>query len=331
MATPRVLFTAGLDFGDVPPAQAMLEAAGFEVVCVRTAPGQPQEETREKLVGVDAIIAGGDWINDFTLEKAQQLRIVARNGVGYDQVDIDACTKRGIVVANTPGAMADAVADETLGLLLALARHIPRGSANVKGGEYDVPMGEDLQSLTLGLLGCGHIGAEVVRRALGFKMRVLVHDPWVEAASIRGLGAEPVDMEGLLGQTDALTLHVPLTDDNAKLVDAELLARMKAGSFIINTARGGLIDEEALLAALASGQIGGAGLDCQASEPPVGISRQLVEHDRVIAMPHSGSKTVTARREMNLVAGRQVLALLQGRIPEHVVNPLVLEKLGKLR
>ena len=331
MATPRVLFTAGLDFGDVPPAQAMLEEAGFEVVCVRTAPGQPQEETREKLVGVAAIIAGGDWINDFTLESAGQLKIVARNGVGYDQVDLEACTRRGIVVANTPGAMADAVADETLGLLLALARHIPTGSANVKRGDYDVPMGEDLRSMTLGLLGCGHIGAEVVRRALGFKMRVLVHDPWVEAASIRELGAEPVDMEGLLRETDALTLHMPLTDDNAKLVDADMLARMKEGCVFINTARGGLVDEEALLAALSSGHIAGAGLDCQACEPPQGISRQLVEHEAVIAMPHSGSKTVTARREMNLVAGRQVLALLQGRIPEHVVNREVLEQLRHLK
>ena len=330
MATPRVLFTAGLDFGDVPPAQAMLEEAGFEVVCVRTAPGQPQEETREKLVGVAAIIAGGDWINDFTLESAGQLKIVARNGVGYDQVDLEACTRRGIVVANTPGAMADAVADETLGLLLALARHIPTGSANVKRGDYDVPMGEDLRSMTLGLLGCGHIGAEVVRRALGFKMRVLVHDPWVEAASIRELGAEPVDMARLLRETDALTLHMPLTDDNAKLVDADMLARMKEGSVLVNTARGGLVDEEALLAALSSGHIAGAGLDCQASEPPQGISRQLVEHEAVIAMPHSGSKTVTARREMNLVAGRQVLALLQGRIPEHVVNRDVLEQLRHL-
>jgi len=327
MSTPRVLFTAGLDFGDVPPAQAMFEEAGFEVVCRRTAPGQPQQETREGLEGFDAIIAGGENINDYTLQKAQQLRVVARNGVGYDQINLEACTERGIVVVNTPGVMADAVADETLGLLLALVRHIPRGSANVKNGDYQVPMGEDLCSMTLGLLGGGRIGAEVIRRALGFKMRVLVHDPWVDGASIRALGAAPAEIDELLRESDAITLHVPLTADNEKLVNADFMVRMKPGSFLINTARGGLIDEEALLDALGSGHIGAAGLDCQATEPPVGISKELVEHERVIAMPHSGSKTATARREMNLMAGREVLALLQGRVPEHVVNREVLEKL----
>jgi phosphoglycerate dehydrogenase-like enzyme len=327
MPTPKVLFTAGLDFGGVPPAQAMLQEAGFEVVCARTAPGQPQEETREKLEGVDAIIAGADRINDFTLEKAGRLRIVARNGVGYDQVDLQACTERGIVVVNTPGVMADAVADETLGLLLALVRRIPTGSANVKAGQYQVPMGEDLCSMTLGLLGGGRIAAEVIRRALGFKMAVLVHDPWVEESSIRELGATPVSMDQLLSESDAITLHIPFTDDNEKIVNADLLARMKSGSFFINTARGGLVDEEALLEALTTGHIAGAGLDCQATEPPVGISSELVEHERVIAMPHAGSNTVTARREMNLMAGRQVLTMLQGKVPEHVVNPEVLEKL----
>ena len=327
MVTPRVLFTAGMDFGDVPPAQAMLEEAGFEVVCRRTAPGQPKEETREGLEGFEALIAGGEWIDDFTLEKAQQLKVVARNGVGYDRVDLAACTERGIVVVNTPGVMADAVADEALGLLLALVRHIPEGDANVKSGEYQVPMGEDLSAMTLGLLGGGRIGAEVVRRALGFKMRVLVHDPWVDAESVRDWGAIPVGMDELLRDSDALSLHIPLTDENQKLVNADLLARMKPGGFLINTARGGLIDEEALLEALCSGHIAGAGLDCQATEPPVGTSAKLVEHDNVIAMPHSGSKTATARRQMNLMAGREVLALLQGRVPEQVVNPDVLEKL----
>jgi len=327
MSTPKVLFTAGLDFGDVPPGQAMFDEAGFDVVCFRTTPGQLQEETREKLEGIDGMIAGGDWINDFTLEKADRLKVVARNGVGYDRVNLQACTERGIVAANTPGVMADAVADETLGLLLALVRRIPTGSANVKAGQYQVPMGEDLCSMTLGLIGGGRIATEVIRRARGFKIGVLVHDPWVDESEIRELGATPASMDELLENSDAITLHIPMTADNEKLVDADFIGRMKAGSFVVNTARGGLVDEEALLQALDDGHIAGAGLDCQATEPPVGISSKLVEHEHVIAMPHAGSNTVTARRGMNLMAARQVLALLQGKVPEHVLNPEVLEKL----
>ena len=327
MSTPKVLFTAGLDFGDVPPGQAMFDEAGFEVVCFRSTPGLPQEETREKLEGIDGMIAGGDWINDFTLEKADRLKIVARNGVGYDRVDLQACTERGIVATNTPGVMADAVADETLGLLLALVRRIPTGSANVKAGQYQVPMGEDLCSMTLGLIGGGRIAAEVIRRARGFKIGVLVHDPWVDESTIRELGATPASIDELLENSDAITLHIPMTADNEKLVDANFIGRMKAGSFLVNTARGGLVDEVALLKALDDGHIAGAGLDCQATEPPEGISSQLVQHEHVIAMPHAGSNTLTARRAMNLMAARQVLALLQGGVPEHVVNAEVLEKL----
>jgi phosphoglycerate dehydrogenase-like enzyme len=223
--------------------------------------------------------------------------------------------------------MADAVADLTFALLLGLVRHIPTGDRTVKAGDYNVPIGEDLPSMTLGLLGCGRIGAETVRRAKGFRMRVLVNDPFVDDATLQALGAEAVDRDRLLAEADVISLHVPMSADNANIANADFLAAMKKGSFLINTARGGLVDEPALIAALQNGHLAGAGLDCQASEPPVGVSAELVALDNVVASPHSGSFTVTARIRMAQMAARSMVDVLQGRVPEQVVNREVLEKL----
>ncbi|MDE0966430.1 MAG: hypothetical protein OSB73_25175, partial [Candidatus Latescibacteria bacterium] len=233
-----------------------------------------------------------------------------------------------IIVTNTPGAMADAVADQAFALLLGLSRQLVLGDARVKKGDsYDIPIGEDLTAMTLGLFGCGHIGAEVIHRALGFKMRVIVHDPWVDGDKIRALGAEPVDRETLLAQSDAITLHVPLTEANQEMVNGDFLRQMKKGSYLINTARGGLVDEAALIGALKDGHLAGAGLDCQATEPPQGHSLELVRLDSVLALPHSGSKTLAARKRMAIFAAEGIIARLQGKMPNHVVNKAVLEKL----
>jgi D-3-phosphoglycerate dehydrogenase len=158
-------------------------------------------------------------------------------------------------------------------------------------------------------------------------MRVLVHDPWVDGDKIRALGAEPVDRETLLAESDAITLHVPLTEANQEMVNGEFLGQMKKGSYLINTARGGLVDEAALIAALKDGHLAGAGLDCQATEPPQGQSLELVRLDSVLALPHSGSKTLAARKRMAIFAAEGIIARLQGKMPNHVVNKAVLEKL----
>ena len=327
--TQRVLSSVNLEFGGDSPAAALIEAAGFAVEVRRPAPGWRDEETRDKLVGFSALLAGAENLNATTMDRTEDLKIIARNGVGYDNVDLGYCTQRGIVVTNTPGAMADAVADQAFALLLGMSRQLVLGDARVKEARtYDVPLGEDLCAMTLGLFGCGHIGIEVVRRALGFKMQILVHDPFIDAAHIRDLGAEPVDRDDLLSRADAITLHVPLTDANHAMVDGDFIAQMKKGAYLINTARGGLVDEAALLAALESGHLAGAGLDCQASEPPEGCSLELVRHPMVLALPHSGSKTMAARKRMALVAARDIVALLQGEVPQHVVNKDVLDKLG---
>ena len=330
MSKYRVLSSVPLEFRGENPATELLEEAGFAVE-VRPPIDRSWSdvvETTDKLADIAAFIAGGEFINAETLAKADDLKIVARNGVGFDRVDLEACTARGILVTNTPGAMSDAVADHALALLLATVRSIVPGDRSVKEGGYDVPIGQDLAAMTLGLVGCGRIGAEVVRRARGFKMRVLVHDPWVEAETIAAMDATPATLDELLAQADAISLHTPLTDDNVRMVNADFLGRMQAGSYLINTARGGLVDEEALIAALKSGHLTGAGLDCQETEPPEGTSLELVRLENVVAMPHSASKTYAARGAMSVAAAQNVIQALQGKVPDNVVNKEVLEKLN---
>ena len=327
MSKHRVLVRAKLKFHDPCPVLTFFEEANCEVAYLPGSAPWPEEETREQLAGIDGILAGGDYGNPFTLEKADRLKVIARSGVGYDRIDLDLCSERGIVVTNTPGAMADAVADEALALMLALIRRVFEGDRQVKAGAYAVTVAEDLAAMTLGLVGCGRIGAEVVRRAAAFKMRILVYDPWVEATAIEALGATQVSLDEVLAQADVISLHTPLSSANEGMVNADFLGRMKAGSYLLNTARGPLVDEAALIEALKNGPVAGAALDCQATEPPTGISLELVRLENVIAMPHAASNTVTARERMALWAAQSIVDCLEGRVPEHVVNKEVLDRL----
>ncbi|MSR82019.1 MAG: phosphoglycerate dehydrogenase [Candidatus Latescibacteria bacterium] len=327
MSKARVFTSCEIEFAHA--ALQLLEKANLDLTYRPPHPGWPDEQTRASLPGIHALLAGSERIAAHTLDQADSLKIVARNGVGFDKVDLEECTARGIMVTNTPGAMADAVADLAFALLLTLVRQTAAGDHLIKEGGYEVAMGEDLSAMTLGLVGCGRIGAEVVRRALGFKMRVLVCDPWVAEAHLKEMGATPASLEELLAQADAVTLHTPLSLENQNLVNARFLAAMKRGSYLINTARGGLVDEPALIAALRSGQLAGAGLDCQASEPPTGVSLELVRMEQVVATPHAGSKTLAARKHMALMAAQSIVDCLEGRVPEHLVNREVLKRLGR--
>ena len=325
MDKKRILISVRTEFGSDNPVLTVLREAGFEPSDEYGGPDWADDDTREKLADVDGIVAGNERFNADTMASAVRLRIVARYGVGYDRVDVDHCTRSGVVVTNTPGAMAPTVADLTFGLLLAVVRNISANDAHLKsGGEWVPPIGEDLESLTLGIVGCGLIGTKVVQRAAGFGMTAVVHDPWADAERIRTLGCEVLSLEELLQQADVVSLHLPLTDDNRGLVDARFLGAMKPGSYLINTARGGLVDEAALITALKDGHLKGAGLDCQVTEPPVGRSRELVELQNVVATSHVGSLTLSARRKMAHMAGQSVVDLFSGRTPQHVINPEVL-------
>ena len=186
MTQPRILSSVEIEFQGQSQARQLIERTGFAIEVRHPQPGWPDEETRAKLNGFDALLAGGENLNAATMDQAANLKIIARNGVGFDKVDLDYCTQRRHRRHQYPGAMADAVADLTFALLLGMVRSLKLGDHRVKTADiYDVPVGEDLCAMTLGLVGCGRIGTEVVRRALGFKMRVLVHDPWIDDAQIR--------------------------------------------------------------------------------------------------------------------------------------------------
>jgi D-3-phosphoglycerate dehydrogenase len=243
---------------------------------------------------------------------ATRLKVVGRAGVGVDNIDLEAAREHSVTVVNAPESTSLAVAELTLGLLLSLAREIPRADAGMKQGDWlkkDLS-GIELHGKTLGILGMGRIGAEVGKRAAAFGMTVLGYDPFIPAGAIRQRGAEPADLDSLYARSDYISLHVPLTDETHLMVNEQALGRMKRGVRILCTARGGLIDEPALLAALESGQVAGAALDVYASEPPG--STDLVRHPKVIATPHVGAQTEEAQERAAEDIAHEVLAALNG-------------------
>jgi D-3-phosphoglycerate dehydrogenase len=248
------------------------------------------------------------------------LKVVGRAGVGVDNIDVAAALKQGIVVVNSPLAATVSVAELTLGLILAMAREIPRADSAMKKGEWlkSGLLGVELYGKTLGLVAVGRIGAAVAGRAGAFGMRVVACDPFLSPEDIRQRQAHPTTMDELLSVSDYISIHTPLTPQTANLFGAEAFAKMKAGVRIICAARGGVVDEAALLAALESGKVAGAALDVFATEPP-GIS-PLVSHPKVICSPHIGAQTQEAQNRAAVDIAEEVIAVLEGRDPRWKVS-----------
>ena len=247
------------------------------------------------------------------LEAAGQLKVVGRAGIGVDNIDLDAAKAYGVTVVNAPTSTSLAVAELTIGLMLALAREIPRADAGIKSGQWlkKELSGTELYGKTLGILGMGRIGAEVGKRAAVFGMQVLGYDPLLPVEEIKLRGAEPVSLNELYTRADYISLHLPLIDETRSMVNEQAFGRMKRGVRILCVARGGIIDESALLSALESGQVAGAALDVFATEPP-GI-KDLVKRSNVIATPHIGAQTKEAQARAAEDIANEVLAALQGR------------------
>jgi glyoxylate reductase len=246
------------------------------------------------------------------------LRVVANCAVGYDNIDIEAASRHGIVVTNTPDVLTESTADLTWYLMLAAARRTKEGTALVREGKWtgwhpQQLLGLELHGATLGIVGAGRIGQAVGRRAVGFGMRILYTDRSERPGFEQATGAERVEPEALLASAHVVTIHVPSTLETRGMVNAEWLAMQRPGALLVNTARGDLIDEPALLEALRSGRLAGAGLDVFPREPDV--HSDLVAHPRVVTLPHLGSATVMTRRRMASLAVRNVLAVLTGRPP----------------
>jgi D-3-phosphoglycerate dehydrogenase len=274
----------------------------------------------------DAIVVrSATSLDASTIERAGRLKVIGRAGVGVDNVDVDAATRRGIVVANAPEATVVSAAEHALALLFAVARNVPQAHAALKTGVWDRGRyaGIELAGKTLGVLGLGRIGRQVARRAVALGLRVIAYDPFVALDRFRELGVEPATTpEDVYREADLLTLHLPLNDETRGLLDSAAFAQMRDGIRIVNAARGALVDEEALRDAILSGKVAGAALDVFGEEP---YSGPLLELDQVVVTPHLAGSTSEAQDRAGLIIAEQVAAALEGELVETAVNILIVE------
>jgi D-3-phosphoglycerate dehydrogenase len=293
----------------------LLRATGWEVL-------RPTKETLDaELPTADALVVrSATRVTAAVLERAPKLRVVGRAGVGVDNVDLDAATRRGVLVMNTPGGNAPSVAEHTLALLLSLARKIPALDSAMHAGRWEKSKGQgtELRGKTLGLLGLGRVGAEVARRARALEMRVLACDPFLTEDAAREAGVILVPLDQLLAESDFLSLHTALVPETERIINAANLAKTKRGAYIVNTARGELVDEGALADALRSGQLAGAGLDVFAVEPPK--DSPLLGLSNLIATPHVAGSTAEAQEEVGTLIAQQVRDFLADGVVRNAVN-----------
>jgi D-3-phosphoglycerate dehydrogenase len=291
-----------------------LEAQVGEVIYNSTGKPLTSAEVAKLLPGIDGYIAGLDGIDANAIKTADRLKVIARYGVGVDNVDLPAAREKGIVVTNTPGANSVSVAELALGLMLALARQIPEAVEAVHQGKWPRYAGLSIEGKTVGILGLGAIGKQLARRLAGFDCRVLAFDPCVDTAFAKDNHVELVTMDAAIEQSDFISLHLPLSTETHCLVNDTFLNKMKKGSFLVNTSRGEVIDEDALLRALQSGRLKGAALDAFTVEPP-DPKNPLLALPQVIATPHLGAQTDGATSNMGWLAMKDCLAVLRDEEP----------------
>ncbi len=301
----------------------ILTEAGFTILdSDGDGTARPADQIRH-LPDADAYIAGGERIGEDLMALAPRLKIIARTGVGYDAIDVAAATRRGIAVSITPGANHESVAEQAFGLLLGLTRNLVNNDQIIRSGGWDRTLLIPLRGKTLGLVGLGRIGKAMVPKARAFGMNVVACDPLHDSEfdGIHGLRRLP--LEDVLAVSDVVSLHLPLTAETRAGFNGEVFARMKPGAYLLNTARGGLIDEADLYEALASGHLGGAGLDVLCEEPPP-ADHPFFKLTNVILSPHMGGIDQKGMDDMAEMAARTVVDLFQGNWPEGmIVNPEV--------
>lgn len=281
-----------------------------------------EEELIQNIQGIDGLILGMETVNADVLSHADSLKVISRFGVGYDNVDVPAATQKGIAVTNVPGQNTEAVAELALGLMIAISRKIPVGWSLAKNGRWDIINGAELKDKTLGIVGLGRIGKSVAQKAKGFGMKVLVYDRSAGKKSeyCKENGFEIVSSkEDLLMHSDYLSLHTPCTDELKNFIGSKELDMMKPTAFLINTARGGLIDEDALYNCLKEKKIAGAALDDLAGLP-LQKDNKLLTLDNIIITPHMGANTYEANQRTKLMVIANLLAGLTGKLNENVVN-----------
>ena len=283
--------------------------------------GLSEDELVEKIKDYDALlIRSGTQVTKKVIAAADKLKIIGRAGVGVDNIDIDAATQKGIIVVNAPEGNMLSAAEHTIGMMMGLARNIPQANASLKSRKWERKnfMGVEVNGKTLGVIGLGRIGAAVAKRAQGLDMNILAYDPFITEERALELGVKLASVREIAEKSDFITVHTPLTKDTRNIIDADEFAVMKDGVRLINCARGGIINEEALADALESGKVAGAALDVFVSEPP--FDSRLLEFDNVIVTPHLGASTEEAQVNVAVAVADEIVAVLQGGSAKNAIN-----------
>lgn len=319
----RIVLVTDYTWPSTAPEAEVLARVGARLLEAETG---SEEELLRLAPQADAILTCFKQVPASVVRAGTKLQVIGRYGIGVDNIPVDEATRLGIPVTNVPAYCLDEVAEHALALLLAGARSVVRYDRAVQADDWSLATGMPVYRVagrTLAIIGFGKIGRTLARKAAALDLQVVAHDPWVPDEDIRAAGAEPAGLDEALARADFLSLHTPLTEDTQHLLNAERLARIKPGAFVINTARGALIDQEALLAALQSGRVSGAGLDVFVPEHlPAGHA--LLTQPNVIATPHTAFYSEESVLELERLAAQNVADILSGRRPADVVNPEVL-------
>lgn len=284
--------------------------------------GLPVDELKKIVGGYDALaVRSATKVNDDLLKCATNLKVICRAGIGVDNIDVGKATERGVVVMNTPAGNSVTTAEHTMGLMLSMARLIPQATSSMKKGEWEKKafMGVELLDKTLGIVGLGNIGSIVADRAHGFKMKVVAYDPFLSKDAALKKGAELVTLDELFKTSDFISIHIPLIDSTRNMIGKDEFNKMKTGVYFVNCARGGLVDEVALLDALNSKKVAGAALDVFGKEPPPADS-PLLKHPKVICTPHLGASTEEAQEKVAIDCGRQLIDFFVNGVVSNAVN-----------
>ena len=312
LITPRSFAS----FSDKP--LKMLTERDYKIKRNNTGRPYKKEEMLKLIKDVDGIIIGIDELSAEIIEEANELKVISKYGIGLDNIDINMATNKKIVVTNTPTANVDAVADLTFGLILSLARRVPEADRKTKSAKWGKIIGKSVWEKTIGIIGLGKIGRQVVKRAKGFEMNILVFDIVKDKKFAQKYGIKYVDLEKLLRKSDYITIHIPLNDATRNMISYEELEKMKKDAFLINTSRGGIVDEKALYDAFRNNKLRGAALDVYNNEPL--RESPLKELDNVIMTPHIGAYTEEAIENMSIQAAQNLIDVLEGREPQNRVN-----------
>ncbi len=300
----------------------MLEEHGFTPLpAIREVNFHQSEILIDQLRDCVAVIAGTEPYTRAVIEASPELRVIARIGVGFDAVDLAACDDHGVVVTTTPGVNHHAVAEHAIAMVMALGRGFPDRDRFVREGSWKRFSTPRIQGSTLGLIGLGRIGKAVAQRAVGLGMRVIAYDPGLNDEAIRELGIEPRELDDLYGESDYVSLHLPVTEETHHLINRESLSRIKRGAVLINTARGALVDEPALCEALESGHLRGAGLDVFEVEP-LPLDSPLLKLDHVLLSGHLAGLDQQSQHDTLTMAAETIISLQQGKWPAHVIQNL---------